>query len=345
MNQTPRALQPMLLALLVLLIPSGAIGEMTTVWLRSTVRVSGSEPITLGQISRIEGDQAQYLDGLVVDHLFDESGAGWERVGSDDLRKLLESKPDVHAGSVVIDGSDVALRRVDHAKLLAPRALPNAMKNDDTATDDGPVVRGHIERWVNDRYKVGSDPVRISFRDLDDPFLGTSTSGRLVEIRELSKSGRTAIRVVVLDEYEIIAEQALVFDVEIHRDVLVARDRVKRGTILDETHFMAELRWVRPEDNAMKAADAIGMSITKTINPGQLLQTKHIELPLVIRRGDLISAKSIAGSIVVTVRGRAKSDARQGETIEFESIDGSSIFTARAIGKGKALILNDADKN
>ena len=329
-----------LLALLALLIPAGALGEVTTVSLRSSVRISGDQPITLGQISTITGDQSELLRGLGIDDLFEDTAAGWERVGVDDLRTLLESEAGIHAGSVVIDGNGASVRRVDLTTLGVPSAVSNTHNNQDQA-DDGPVIRDHINRWVNDRYKVGDNPVRMSFRGLDLAFLQTPTSGRLLEIRELSKSGRTAMRVVLLDEFEIIAEQSIVFDVNIQRSVLVARQRINRGTILDGSHFMSEVRWVRPDEDAMDAQDAIGMAIAKTINPGQLLQTKHIELPRVIKRGELVSAKSISGSIVVTVRGRAKANARQGEIIEFESIDGKSIFMARAIGKGKALILND----
>jgi len=317
-----------------------ASGGVTTITLRSTVRVSTDAPITLAQVGRIEGDQSKLLTGLVIEELFKGEAGHWQSFTASDLRDLLENDSAVHSGSVVIEGAGVSVRKMDSKRTVAAK-LSAEPANDIEVQQAGPVVRSHVERWVRDRYQIGDDLLRMSFRSNDNEFLSTPTDSRLVEIREISKRGRTAIRVIVLENLEVAAEQALVFDVEIFRPVLIARQRVNRGKVLDASHIMTERRWVSPEDQSASSEDALGMALSRTINAGQLIQDQHIELPLVIRRGDIVTAKSISGSVIVTVRGRAKANARLREIVEIESMNGENVFRAQATGKGKAVIIRD----
>ena len=341
MNSFPiQSVRFLIIAMLMSVVSLHGFAGITTVSLRSTVRVAGDDAITLGKISEISGDQAALLESLSIESLFVGEAGGWETISTASLRALIDADAEINAGSVVLNGPDVSVRRSAGVPVVAELKS----KSDEAiekAPTDGPVVRNHVERWVRDRYRVGKDLLRISYRDTDEAFLSTSTGGKLVEIKEISKRGRTAIRVIVLDDLMVASERALLFDVEIFRTVLVARERVNRGSVLTESVTMSERRWVSPEEHVANADDAIGMALSKTINEGQLIESQHVELPLVIRRGDIVSAKSIAGSVVVTVRGRAQSNARLGETIEIESMSGDSQFRAKATGKGLAAILKD----
>ncbi|MGJ8635283.1 MAG: flagellar basal body P-ring formation chaperone FlgA [Phycisphaerales bacterium] len=325
---------------MVMLVSWLAHAGVTTVTLKPTVRISGDEPITLGQLCAIEGDQRDLLDAVVLDGVLVDGKGGWLKLPAQELRSLLESDEDIHAGAVIIEGLEVSVRRMGTQRTVTSTApMLRAQEKAEAVKNQGPVIKSHIERWVHDRYRVGTDPVRIKFRDLDEDFLSTATSGNLLEIKELSKRGRTAIRVVLMNEFEILAEKALIFDVEIQREVLFARTRLNRGTVLDESHLMSELRWINPEEKSATHEMALGMSVTKIVESGELLSEDHIEKPVVIRRGELVSAKSISGSVVVTVRGRALADARLGAVVEIESMNGETSFVARAIGEGRAIIL------
>lgn len=326
--------------LVMMMVELQASAGITSITLKSTVRIKHDAPITLGQIGTIDGDQSDALDGMVIEQLLKDTGDGWLELSETDLRVLIESNDALLSGSIVIrGGSRVAVRRIEQT--IAPAT--HTKNSTEDATAKGPVVRDHLDRWVRDRYKVGDDLVRMSFRNHDETFLRQSTSGMLVEIREISRRGRTAVRVILLKELIVTSEQALIFDVEIFREVLVATQRVNRGKVLDESMVMSERRWVGPDDQAATTDAALGMSISKTVNAGQLIEEQHIELPLVIRRGDIVSAKSIAGSVVVTVRGRATSNARLGEIIEIESLNGENRFKAKATGKGRAVLKKDGD--
>ncbi|MFK7758915.1 MAG: flagellar basal body P-ring formation chaperone FlgA [Phycisphaerales bacterium] len=342
-----------LLVVCAALFSSSAFGQITTVTLTPTVRTASESPLTLGLISTIEGDQASALMALTIEELiwdeegFDSANAlgarpsqnGWNQISAKSLRLLLDRSEAINGSSVIIHGDTVAFRRMN-STTPTPKQESETEEVAPTAPT-GPTVRSSLERWIRDRYRTGTDTLKIDFQEDDMDFLSTSTQDRLVEIRELSKRGRTAVRIVVLDAYEISAEKAIIFDVQVYRTVLIARSRVNRNEILEDADFMSESRWVSPEHESVRAQDALGMSIVKAISPGEVLGDHHLEMPMVIRRGDLVSAKSIAGSVVVTVRGRAKSDARKGETVEIESLSGESAFTARAVAQGKVLIIQD----
>ncbi len=317
-----------------------ASGGVTTISLRSTVRVSTDAPVTLADVGQIEGDQSELLAELEIEELFKGEDGHWQSFDANDLRDLMERADSIHAGSVVIGGAGVSVRKMALTTTVASK-ISAVTVADAEIKHVGPVVRSHVERWVRDRYQIGDDLLRISFRGNDEEFLSTPTDSRLVEIREISKRGRTAIRVIVFENLEVAAEQALVFDVEIFRTVLVARQRVNRGKVLDASHILSERRWVSPDDQSASSGDALGMALSRTVNAGQLIQEQHIELPLVIRRGDIVTAKSISGSVIVTVRGRAKANARLREVVEIESMNGENVFHAQATGKGKAVIIRD----
>lgn len=329
--------------LMVMMMAWGAHANVTTIELNSTVRISGNEPITLGQLCSIQGDQSELLGAVVLDDELVVGKGGWMKLTGLSLRTLLDDHEEIHAGAVVIEGLEVSVRRM-HASVKRTLSTPLPSSKIEVETVQGPVIRSHIERWVHDRYQIGAHPVRIKFRDLDDEFLDTATNGNLLEIKELSKRGSTAIRVILMDEFQILAEKALIFDVEIQRDILFARTRLSRGTVLNESHLMTELRWINPEEHSATQEMAMGMAVTKVVESGELLSEDHIEKPVVIRKGELVSAKSISGSVVVTVRGRAKTSARLGAVVEIESINGETSFVARAIGQGRAMILKRGEE-
>lgn len=334
-----------LMICMVMLVSWFAQAGVTTVTLKPTVRISGDDPITLGQLCMIEGDQSDLLDAVELDGVLVDGKGGWLKLPAQELRSLLEAHDDIHAGAVIIEGLEVSVRRMGGTRLVTSTApMLTVQAESEIRKNNIPVIKNHIERWVHDRYRVGTHPVRIKFRDLDDDFLNTPTNGNLLEIKEHSRRGRTSIRVVLMNEFEILAEKALIFDVEIQRDVLFARTMLNRGTVLDETHLMSEMRWVNPEEKSATLEMAMGMAVTKIVESGELLSEDHIEKPVVIRRGDLVSAKSISGSVVVTVRGRALASARLGGVVEIESMNGETSFVARAIGEGRAMILKKGEE-
>jgi len=314
----------------------GASAQVTTVELIPTVRVSGDDPITLDAVARIDGPQDGLMAPLGVESVLGAADEhGWRLIEARALRTLIDDEDRIHAGSVVVRGVGVRLKRVDAAE-------PAETDGEDAgAAPDRTSVRDHVEHWLHDRFGATRETLRYTARDHDDAFLRLPTEGRLVEIREISRRGRVALRVAVYEHAQVVGEQALTLDVRLKRDIVTATRRIHRRDILNETVVRPETRWVPADIEPVEPGAAPGMSAARTIDPGQIVTRDLVEAPLVIERGDLVSAKSMAGGVVVSMRGRALGDARRGEIVELESESGSARFRVRAIGVGRGVVITD----
>ena len=204
------------------LLAPGALAQATRVELRSTVRLDEGAALTLGAVAAIDGPQAEPLAGIGLGGAASSAGEhGWRAIGADAIRELIDADGTIHAGSVVVEGSGVRLRRV--AGGGGGRETPDA------APEPTRTVRDHVERWLRDRYDATGNTMRYDARDRDADFLRLPTEGRLVEIREVSRRGRTALRVVVYEGDSIVGDEGLLLDVRLKRGVLVATRRLLRG--------------------------------------------------------------------------------------------------------------------
>jgi flagella basal body P-ring formation protein FlgA len=330
-----------IVVILISLLTAPALAQATRVSLKSSVRLADDTPVTLADIADIEGPQSEEIGSISLDRITTTPGApGWVVASATDIRSALEQDGRIHSGTVVIVGVESSIKRMlasGEPTTPTPTAPATA-----TPVRDGPIVRDHIERWLSDRFETPIDSIRYEIREHDSAFLGSSTLHKLVEIREVSRRGRVALRVIVYDGEYISAERGLTIDVSVQREVLVATERVTRGDVLRESAFTRQARWVSPDTSPADPETSIGMSASRTINPGQIVDTQDIEIPLVVQRGDIVSARSIAGSVVVTVRGRARADARRGDLVELESIEGNTRFIVRAVAPGRGVIVKDA---
>jgi len=321
---------------LIALLTGGAIAQVTTVDLHSTVRLGPEDPITLDALARIEGPQSDLLASLGVGGaIVDGDAHGWRSLESRALRELIDADDRVHAGSVVVSGLRARLKRIGHAP------DPGGAGETERVEPGVTTVRDHVERWLHDRFGATRETLRYSASDHDNAFMRLPTEGRLVEVREVSRRGRVALRVVVYENMRIVGEQGLALDVRIQRRVATATRRIHRRGILNETLIEHSTRWVPGDLDPVDPESAPGMSAARTIDPGQIITRDLVEAPLVIERGDLVSAKSIAGGVVVSMRGRALGEARRGETVELESASGNARFMVRATGVGRGVVIED----
>lgn len=311
-------------------------GQVTRVELRSTVRLAPEASMTLGSIAHVSGPQKNVVSSIGLSSVVGEAdGRGWSFIEAEDLRELLEQDARVHAGSVVVSGLGSELRRMDAARPV----VDTVVREPEPAV----TVRSQIVLWLMDRYEATEETLRYEAAAGDEGFLSTACEGRMLEIRELSKRGRTALRVVVYDGEEVVADQSVLLDVELEREVVVARQRIMRGTRIEAAMVDRETRWVIPGRREATMRGVLGQNAARMINPGQVIAADLVEAPVVIERGDIVTARSVSGGVVVSMRGRASGDAREGEIIEIESLSGSSTFMVRAIAPGRAIVVSNKE--
>ena len=77
-----------------------------------------------------------------------------------------------------------------------------------------------------------------------------------------------------------------------------------------------------------------GMLAKQDLEPGQVLTTRQLYSPVLVRRGDAVTVVAAVGNIRVSALMRAKSSGEYGETIILEHLTGPGQATARVTGPG-----------
>ncbi|HHE74042.1 MAG: flagella basal body P-ring formation protein FlgA [Deltaproteobacteria bacterium] len=76
-----------------------------------------------------------------------------------------------------------------------------------------------------------------------------------------------------------------------------------------------------PQNAITSDQDILDKRITKSLLSGTVLRTDIVELPPLVKRGDIVTVKAVSGALLVTTLGKAKSKGRQGERIKIVNID------------------------
>ncbi|MAO22884.1 MAG: flagella basal body P-ring formation protein FlgA [Phycisphaerae bacterium] len=331
------------LILALMLLSAVARGEeldtITQVDLRATVRVAhDQQAITLGDLARISGPQATALQKLAIDHAPEIRTGNWSMLELTGIREQLKNAIGVNYGAIALRGGDVRLTRLPDRN--APRVETKAPTPQAQAVT-GPTLRDHIERWVYARLRSTPETTRIKYNERDTSKLATPTSGRVVEIREIGRSDLMTLGFVVYENEQIVLENTLRFEALVQREVLVTTGFIRRGEAVSRDMTQVEQRWLPTTEPIAMPTDSIGQVVRSTVDPGEMLLASMLEPPVLVERGQIVSARSIAGSVSVSLKVRAKQDGRLGEIIELESRDRSQRFQARVAGTGRVVIVHE----
>ncbi len=152
------------------------------------------------------------------------------------------------------------------------------------------------------------------------------------------------ISVTLYDGDRMTFNQAMRVRVEIRRPVAVVDRLIERRSQVQANQFHFESQWTSVADAAATAAQVEGAEARTTLEPGQVILARHVESPMIVRRGDLVAVRVLSGTIVAKITARALSDARDGERVQFEPINGGPRFHARMNGPGRAVLNSNQDR-
>ena len=121
--------------------------------------------------------------------------------------------------------------------------------------------------------------------------------------------------------------------VEIFVDVVVAKRPLRKHKPIDENDI--ELRKMDlaqlPANVITDPEDVIGKRTRQTIGSKAVLHTDLIELPPIIKRGDVVVIVFEQNGLRITALGKAKRRGRLGERIPVENIDSNKILHAQIV--------------
>ena len=314
--------------------------SVTHVQLRSTLRVGAEQStLTLGDLARVSGPQDAALKELTISSESPILSDTWSKISIDSIREQIKNAAGINAGAVVVQGGSIELIRRTHHRVDESASSDQTPKQHEPM---GPTLQDQIEQWIIARLKGTAEGTRFRFQQRDLELLSTPTSGRIVEIRELGRSKEMAIGIVLYEHERVLLDSTVRVEVLIERHVRVSTAQIRRKTPIESTTSRVETRWVAPTEPIADPMGSLGQVARSNIDPGTMLIASMLEAPIVVRRGQIVNATSISGSVSVSMQARARGEGKIGEIIELESRDRTRRFSARIAAPGRVVIIEQA---
>lgn len=301
-----------------------------SITIRPVARVASTDPVTLADIASLDGPGAEALGGVVV---LDAAEAAWRTLELGDIRAAIDAQADPVWGHLVLAGSACRVRAT--APLAAIEPAPMSGEGVEAIPADPTIVRAFIERRLALALSCEPDDLRLEFDARDEDLLRTSAIGRTVDVQPTGFSARMPLRVEIFEGDRLIDSRALRVGVLVRREVLVTPVALSRGEVLRPDDLIREQRWLEPDVRPI--AEPADLIVRARIAPGQVIEAKHVELPLLARRGQTITAHSVDGAVSLQIPARALEEGRAGDVVRCETIGPPS--AARRGGSARQILV------
>jgi len=297
------------ITLLTLLLAAGATADRIA--MKPSAVVSGDGAITLRDVADLAGDEAEALADAVIIEDFTRRAGGraWVEITINDLREALEGRR-VNWGRLSLQGGTCSIRLAGAPVRQAPDDAPARVERvPETVDVNGPAtVRTRIVALLLRLYDAPPDDLRVLFSEDDEAFLNMPEHGRRIEVQPAAtaSSSRFAVVVWVYDGDHLVESRTLRIDLQVRRRALVLASELERGATIRESHLRAETMWLEPTGPALlrNEESAIGSVARRRLTAGTVLRVDHLESPVVVRRGELVTIHCISGGVVVKTRAR-----------------------------------------
>lgn len=332
------------------LLALSASASAGAVRLRTAASVDPGVPITLGDISSLEGADAEALKGLTIlaDPATKSAGRAWVIVTVADVKRALEAS-NARMSALTLGGSGCTVRFGAPPKPATEKAdaAPAAHQPEPVDLAGPPTVRKHAAESLAALIGVEPTDLRLLFDSSDADFLDQPRFGvRVIVQPETSPgSGRAVLACRILDGDRLLESRAIRADAEARRRAVVVQQLVKRKDEVLASALAEQEMWLPASSGRPIASiDEIKGALARTrLEPGAVLRAEHLETPVIVRRNELVSIHALRGGFEVQTRARARADARRGEIIAFRPEGSKKEFTARVEGPGLAVIDLDGD--
>lgn len=172
---------------------------------------------------------------------------------------------------------------------------------------------------LDNRLRLGQCPTPVEFTPQDQTGLGGNIS---VKAECQSPPIKWAVHVPA--------------QVMIYREIPVALNDIARGERLGAaqvTTASVNVSIIR-QDFAADLPAVIGREAKRNIGKGEPFRTALLDAPTTVRRGEVVTLESVAGSIKVSSSGTAMGDGRLGQKIRVRNESSQRIITGMVTGHG-----------
>ena len=266
-----------------------------------------NDPVLLGDIAVIRGEDAAFAA---------------------DLQTIVVGRAPLPGKSRQIDAAYVALRlkqnNISMDRIVLDESKPTTVVRNSILVGKDEMENIIREALHREDLFQGRRGVVRDVRVTDDLVLPRGRVSYQVDFTETPiRSNKIPVSVSVFvdgNQYRKIWATLLA---DILQDVVVlthAMRRYQRITAEDIQTVAMNLADI-PQNAITSDQDILGQRVTKSLLTGTVLRNDTVELPPLIKRGDVVTLSAASDTLRITTLGKAKGDGRQGERIKVVNLD------------------------
>ena len=311
--------------------------------LRPVARLKAGQPVLVGDLATVGGPRAEQLRAIAVE------GVAFPAAGRPELATLATLRPAIEAAMVKhgIDTGGLTLGGSTCRLVLAEdRATPVDQPTPAPAHTPGPTgmtVRGMILAKVAEIAGVDSEDLRVSFDQRDHAMLERPTSGRTVAIHSTGTGERIGFSVRVYEQNTLAAQGDVRVGVEVRRVCAVASTNIDRSAALTASDYRVEEQWLALTRTPAAIDEIDGCVAKGRLAAGDVIETRHLQDPVVAKAGDQIMVDCISGGILLRTPAIATVAGRQGDIIVAESVEWRRGILVKLGKPGQGVAVGPAD--
>jgi len=122
-------------------------------------------------------------------------------------------------------------------------------------------------------------------------------------------------------------------NIEVMAEVVVTRKPLGRFKVIGENDICLEKKNLAklPSNVIIRCEDVLGKRTRRSIDSNVTLRPDHVELPPLVKRGDIVKVIVESQGLKVTALGKVQAKGRRGEMIKVINVDSSKAIYARVL--------------
>jgi flagella basal body P-ring formation protein FlgA len=318
-----------------------------TITLKPAARVASMDSITIGDIATLSGSEALKVKDIplaTLPHADQTQSISLSRV-----REAIEAQAaarSINIGRIILSGRDCRISVEDLAPAPAPESKARPVDNFASAAAnpaDAATVRAMILAKVIETAAAPVEDVRISFERRDADLLDKATSGRVASIAQSGAGEKLTFNVRLYEQNMLIKQADIRVGVLVRRSVALASLPLTRGDTISPKDYRIQEQWL-PLTSIPASTDSLdGSEVRSRINTGELIETRDVQDPLAVRKGDRITVDSISGGIVLSTSAIALAPGRSGDIIDAKTVEWQQPISVKISNSGHAVSLGPTE--
>lgn len=304
---------------------------------------AGPGPVRLAEVAQLQGDDAQKLADVVVAQLdqdhkqlrltlaqvraaLDEAGANWGllSLGGFTHCRVQLAKAVVHTPPPV-PAQDAAANPTHKVTPTSPLTL-----------------RSKVEQALIALAKAKPGDLRITFGTGDAKLLDRDLSGGRYQIQPMTRSAIGRVPVVVRQyqagriarTFTINADVARRYDAVVMVRSLGRGDRFTKGDLAVKTVYIDNTAKQPVTDVSL----VVGQQAASMMPKGSVVYPDRIQSPVLVKRGDLVTVRCMAGALVIRTVGRAADNGSIDDTVRIRNESTHETYVAVVTGQRQVMV-------